>query len=142
MRSLILGFAALALTTSAWAAGDPAKERQDLMKNVGAATKAGAGMAKGEVEFNLGAAQLVLRTMNNAGLAFGYMFPEGSQSGSETEAKPEIWSDRAGFDKAVNKFTVDTGTAATITDLDSFKVAFGAATENCGACHKAYRVKK
>jgi cytochrome c556 len=126
-------------SASAIASGDVAKERQDLMKNVGAATGAGAAMVKGEVEFNAVAAQLVLRTMNNGGLAFGYMFPEGSEKGANTEAGPAIWSDRAGFDAAVNKFVADT--SATVTDLDSFKAAFGAATANCGACHKAYRVK-
>ncbi len=139
MRLIVAGLAALAITTTALASGNPAAERQALMKNVGAATKAGAAMAKGEVDFDAVTAQLVLRTMNNAGLAFGYMFPEGSETGEKTEAKPEIWSDRVGFDKLVNKFVADT--SATVTDLDSFKAAFGAATENCGTCHKAYRVK-
>ena len=142
--SLVVSLAAsLALVSvSAVASGDAPKERQALMGNVGAATGAGAAMVKGEVEFDAVAAQLVLRTMNTAGLAFGYMFPEGSETGSNTEAAPAIWSDRAGFDAAVNKFVTDTSSAAKITDLDSFKAAFGAATANCGACHKAYRVKK
>ncbi len=127
------------ISATAIASGDVAQERQTLMGNVGAATGVGAKMVKGEVEFDAVAAQLVLRTMNTAGLAFGYMFPEGSETGAKTEAAPAIWSDRAGFDAAVNKFTADT--SAKVTDLDSFKAAFGAATANCGACHKAYRVK-
>lgn len=124
----------------AQAAGDAAVDRQALMKNVGAATKVAAGMAKGQVPFDAVAAQLAMRTMNNAALGFGYMFPDGSQSGAETEAAPAIWSDRAGFDAAVAKFAADT--SATITDLGSLKQAFGAAAANCGSCHKAYRVKK
>lgn len=138
--ALAMVASATLFSASAIASGDAAKERQALMKNVGAATGAGAAMVKGEVEFNAVAAQLVLRTMNNGGLAFGYMFPEGSETGSETEAAPAIWSDRAGFDAAVNKFNVDT--SAQVTNLEEFKAAFGAATANCGACHKAYRVKK
>ncbi len=138
--TLALIASATMFSTFAIASGDVAKERQTLMKNVGAATGAGAAMVKGEVEFNAVAAQLVLRTMNNGGLGFGYMFPEGSETGSETEAAPAIWSDRAGFDAAVNKFVAET--SATVTDLDGFKAAFGVATANCGACHKAYRVKK
>lgn len=137
VASLAAGMALMSAT--AIASGDVAQERQTLMGNVGAATGAGAKMVKGEVEFDAVAAQLVLRTMNTAGLAFGYMFPEGSETGAKTEAAPAIWSDRAGFDAAVNKFTADT--SAKVTDLDSFKAAFGAATANCGACHKAYRVK-
>lgn len=145
LKSWISGLAIAGLVASAtavMAAGDPAAERQTLMKNVGAATKAGAGMVKGEVEFNAVAAQLVLRTMNSAALGFGHMFPDGSQTGAETEASPKIWEDRAGFDTAVNKFAADTANSDGVTDLDSFKAAFGTATENCGACHKAWRVKK
>jgi len=136
--ALAPGFIAATATTSI-AAGDAPAERQALMKHVGAATQAGAAIAKGDVEFNAVTAQLVLRTLNTAGLAFGYMFPDGSQTGAKTEASPKIWEDRAGFDAAVNKFITDT--SANVTDLDSFRAAFGAATANCGACHKAWRVK-
>src|SRR5690606_35362136 len=31
-------------------------------------------------------------------------FPESSGSGAETEAKPEIWSDRAGFEAKMDDF--------------------------------------
>ena len=121
------------------AAADVTKERQDAMSHVGAATKAAAAMAKGEVPFDAVAAELALRTMNATALGFKHMFPEGSETGSNTEAGPAIWSDRAGFDAAVDKFIADTG--AKVTDEASFKAAFGAATGNCGSCHKAYRVK-
>lgn len=135
-------FAAFAMSTQTvgWAAGDAAAERQALMKNVGAATKVVAGMVKGQAPFDAVAAQLALRTLNNAAFGIGYMFPEGSQTGSETEAAPAIWSDRDGFNKAVNKFAADT--SAEVKDLDSLKAVFEAATSNCGACHKAYRIKK
>ena len=126
----------------AFASDDPTLERQALMKNVGAATGAGAAMAKGEAPFDAARAELVIRTMNAASLGFSYMFPEGSESGNNTEASPKIWSDRAGFNAAVDKFTADTALKGPIADLDAFKAAFGAATANCGSCHKAYRVKK
>ena len=126
--------------TPALAGGDPAVDRQALMKSIGAATGAGAKMMKGEVEFNAVAAQLVLKTMNAGANGFGYLFPAGSETGAETEASPKIWSDRAGFDTATAKFIADT--SGNVTDMDSFKAAFGQATANCGSCHKAYRVKK
>ncbi len=130
------------LSVAAVAAGDPAVERQLIMKNVGAATGAAAAMVKGQVEFNAVAAQLALRVMNNAAFGVGSLFPEGSETGAETEASPKIWSDRAGFDAALAKFAADTAGAEKITSLDGLKAAFGKATENCGACHKAYRIKK
>ena len=101
-------------------------------------------MMKGEMEFNAVAAELVLRTMNTAALGFGELFPDGSNAGGDTTAAPSIWEDRAGFDAAIAKFASDTasGIAAKPANLDAFKAAFGAAASNCGACHKAYRVKK
>lgn len=126
------------------AADDPIAARKAIMQNVGAATGAGAGMVKGEAEFDAVTAALVLRTMNTAALGFGELFPEGSESGGKTTAAPSIWDDRAGFEMVLAKFKADTaaGIAAKPADLDAFKAAFGAATANCAACHKDYRVKK
>ncbi len=123
----------------AQAAGDAPAERQAVMKQNGAAVRALAQMVKGQTPFDAAAAQLGFRTMNTAALGFGYMFPQGSETGSKTRAAPSIWSDRAGFDAAVAKYIADT--SATISDLDSLKSAFGAAASNCGSCHKAYRTK-
>ena len=142
---LLLGAALVAATTgTAISADDPIAVRKAMMKNVGAATGAGDAMMKGEVEFNAVAAELVLRTMNTAALGFGELFPAGSESGGESTASPKIWEDRAGFDAAVAKFQADTaaGIAAKPASLDQFKAAFGAAAANCGACHKAFRIKK
>ena len=110
------------------------------MMDVGAAIGMGSKIAKGEVEYNAIAANLVLRTMHSAALGFGYMFPEGSETGADTEASPSIWSDRAGFNAAVAKFAADS--AGGVEDLDGFRAKFGQIAANCGACHKAYRVKK
>ena len=142
---ILLGAALVAATTStAISAEDPIAVRKAMMKNVGAATGVGGAMMKGEMEFNAVAAELVLRTMNTAALGFGELFPAGSESGGESTASPKIWEDRAGFDAAVAKFAADTaaGIAAKPANLDAFKAAFGAAASNCGACHKAYRIKK
>ena len=134
----------LGSTSAVFSADDPIAVRKAMMKNVGAATGAGAAMAKGEAEFNAVTAELVLRTMNTAALGVGELFPAGSESGGETTASPKIWEDRAGFNAAFAKFASDTaaGIAAKPADLDAFRAAFGAAAANCGSCHKAYRVKK
>ena len=142
---LLLAAAMLAGSTGVgMSADDPIAVRKAMMKNVGAATGAGAAMAKGEADFNAVTAELVLRTMNNAALGFGELFPDGSDSGGKTTASPKIWEDRAGFNAALAKFANDTasGIAAKPADLDAFRAAFGAAASNCGACHKAYRVQK
>ncbi|MEL7229280.1 MAG: cytochrome c [Pseudomonadota bacterium] len=140
VKALATMAAITVFSTSAFAAGDAPKERQEIMRNVGAATKVTAGMARGQVPFDAVAAQMALKTMHSAALGFGYMFPEGSESGSNTEASSKIWSDRAGFDKLVNKFVADT--SAKVTDLESLRQAFGGIAANCSACHKVYREKK
>lgn len=131
---------AAACVVSAQAAGNVQLERNAIMKNVGAATGVAARMVKGQMPFDAVAAQLAMRTMNSAALGFGYMFPEGTETGSKTRASSKIWSDRAGFDAATAKFVKDT--SAKVTDLASLKAAFGAAASNCGSCHKAYRLEK
>ena len=141
MKKLFLtGIIVAVMGVAASASDNPTAERQTLMKNVGAAIGMGGKMAKGEIPFDMVAAQLVFKTFNSASLGFGYMFPEGSETGNDTEASPAIWSDRAGFNAAVDKFTADTN--AEFTDLASFQAAFGKAASNCGSCHKAFRVKK
>ena len=70
------------------------------------------------------------------------MFPDGTQTGRNTRAKAEIWSDRAGFEKAAANFYQAAEKLETLAEADDkagfadqFKVTAGA----CGACHRAYR---
>lgn len=147
MRKTVIGIAfvasSLALST-AFAAEDAAVQRQAMMKSVGAATGAAAAMVKGEAPFDAKTAELAVRVMNASANGFGFLFPEGSETGAETEAKPEIWSDSAGFQAAIEKFRTETAAYidAPAQDLDGFKAAFGGITKNCGDCHEKYRVKK
>ncbi len=122
------------------ATSDPIADRQAVMSNVSAATGMGAKMVKGEIPFDAATAEFLFRTVNSSAHGFGYMFPEGSETGGKTEASPKIWEDRAGFEDMVAKFVADTK-GVKPADLDAFRTAFGTMTENCGACHKAYRVK-
>ncbi len=70
------------------------------------------------------------------------LFPAGTETGNNTKAKPEIWTDRAGFIKASTNYEVavdklnmlaKAGDAAGFAD--QMKVTGG----TCGACHRAYR---
>ena len=147
MRKFVLAVSlcgSCVLAASAFAAEDAAVQRQAMMKSVGAATGAAAAMVKGEAPFDAKTAELAIRVMNASANGFGFLFPEGSETGAETEAKPEIWSDSAGFQAAIEKFRTDTAAyvEAPAQDLDGFKAAFGGITKNCGACHEKYRVKK
>ena len=119
-------------------------DRQTMMAQVGAATRILAGMARGEAPYEAGAATNGLRVYQAVSAAWPYMFPEGTETGNETEAAPAIWSDRDGFIAAANKFEADTAAALeTAGDgLEAFQAAFGAAAANCRSCHEDYRISR
>lgn len=147
MRKLVLAASAACLAFSAAAAvaaDDPIAARQQIMENVGKSTGVGGAMAKGEMEYDPVKAMLVFRAINASIIGFPELFPEGSETGGDTEAKPEIWSDRAGFEEAAAE--LEQASAQLIEnvpqDLDSFRAAFSDMTKKCGGCHETYRVKK
>lgn len=69
------------------------------------------------------------------------MFPNGSETGHDTKAKPDIWTDKAGFDKFANAMVAAAerlSAAAKQGDKAAFASAFQAVGKSCGGCHKAY----
>jgi cytochrome c556 len=144
MKRLVLTtLSVLAFTGLAFAV-EPQEARQADMKKVGASIGLLSGMAKGEAPFDAAAAQAAFATMNTVAKEFVSLFPAGSETGMDTEASPDIWANMDDFKAKVAKFEADTGAAAAMTFADAAAVgaAIGPVAENCGACHKLYRVKK
>ena len=139
--ALVLAGLGLGLT-AVMAQSNAITERQQTMKAVGAATREGAAMAKGEAAFDAAKAQTIFKTYADAAKKMPGLFPDSSKTGGETTAAPKIWEDQAGFKAAFVKFEDDAGAGASVANLDGFRTAFGAATKNCGTCHEAYRIKK
>ena len=139
--ALVLAGLGLGLT-AVMAQSNPITERQQTMKAVGAATREGAAMAKGEAAFDAAKAQTIFKTYADAAKKMPGLFPDSSKTGGETTAAPKIWEDQAGFKAAFAKFETDAAAGASVANLDGFRTAFGAATKNCGACHETYRIKK
>jgi cytochrome c556 len=145
MRGFALGLVAIGcLSAVGDVAAEPIETRQTIMQSVGAAAKVSGGMAKGEIAFNPDVAMAALATFAAAGHSFASFFPEGSETGNDTEAKATIWEDMEGFIAASTKFADDASAAmaAKPADLDAFKAAFGSVAENCKACHEDYRVSR
>jgi cytochrome c556 len=70
------------------------------------------------------------------------MFPDGTQEGHDTHAKPNIWSDREGFTKAAANLSEQATKLAQVADSGdkaAFADQFKATTAACGACHKVYK---
>jgi cytochrome c556 len=144
MNRTVLAVAAIAIGITAVAAqSDPIATRKAAMKEVGAQTKTGGGMAKGEAPYDQGKAQTIFATYVDAAAKMPGLFPESSKTGGETAALPAIWTNMADFKGKFEKFGADAKAAqASVKDLDSFKTAFGGVTKNCGGCHENYRAKK
>ena len=69
-------------------------------------------------------------------------FTDGSEKGSN--AKPDVWSDAAGFKAAQQKFQESVAgltAAADSGDLEKVKVASAAVADACKACHDKFQVK-
>ena len=73
------------------------------------------------------------------------VFPAGTAKGGiPSKAKPEIWQDRADFDKLMKDLgdkTAALAVAAKSGSLDTIKPAFEAAAGACKACHDKYKVE-
>jgi len=129
--------------TAVVAQQNPIEMRQALMKDNGKHAKLGAAMAKGEKPFDLAAAKEIFVTFEKSAEKMPDLFPPDSKTGHKTTAAPKIWEDMAGFKARFQKFGADAKKAeASVTDLASFKTAFGAIGKDCGGCHREYRIKK
>jgi len=145
MIRTVFAFAAIALGMSiAVGQEDPITARKALMKANGDQAKIGAAMMKGEAPFDLDQAKKIFATWEDAAAKMPSLFPDNSRTGGDTAADPKIWESMDDFKARFAKFGVDAKDAvAKITDLDSFKAAFGNIGKNdCGGCHEKYRVKK
>jgi len=145
MIRTVFAVAAIALGISiAVGQEDPITARKALMKANGDQAKIGAAMMKGEAPFDLDQAKKIFATWEGAAAKMPSLFPDNSRTGGDTAADPKIWESMDDFKARFAKFGVDAkGAVAKITDLDSFKAAFGNIGKNdCGGCHEKYRVKK
>ncbi len=69
---------------------------------------------------------------------FKDLFPPGSEH-ADRAAKPEIWTDRAGFEKARVKARAAAVALSHAGDAAGLHDAVGRLNQACSACHHAYR---
>ncbi len=141
---LVALLAAISTAAMAVANEDPRVQRHELMEGVRDAAKPLGGMLRGTVEFDADTVAASLATFSEAASTFGSLFPEGSETGMDTQATAAIWSDRDGFDAALAKFAsvVEQAQAAAPASLDAAKPVLGPIFQACKGCHDDYRVEK
>lgn len=122
-------------------ASDPAHQRHEAMEAVQGSFKPLRAIAVKEAPFDAAVvkknATLILEKLTEA----HGLFPEGS-GGGETRAKAEIWSDRAGFDKAMKDAQAAATAMAAVTAEADYIAAMKALGGSCKGCHDKYRLPK
>ncbi len=124
---------------------DVIKFRQSVYTVIGWHVRPMGAMVKGQMPYDqaefLRNAEIVAKMSTIA----PHAFPAGSDTGAKTRAKPEIWSDAAGFKKVMDNFQAEAAkmaeVAKTATSVDQVRGQFGALGKSCGACHDNYRTK-
>jgi len=134
----------LLISGIALAGSDPIKARQALMEDTRDAAKVIGGMLKEKQPFDADAAMAALKVWKKTTTEAGELFPEGSETGHDTEAKATIWSDREGFNEKMAIFStaVDAAIAANPESLEALGEVAGPAFKGCKGCHEGYRVEK
>lgn len=142
LSALALAAAGAAVLPATAQNGDPIAERQQVMKDVGRQSRTLNQMAKGEAPFDAAAAVAAFQAMNQDAQRFGTLFPEGSETGGNTEASPDIWTNRSEFQEHLDKFAADTAAAAAAApqDVAALSEQFRAVGGNCRSCHEDFRV--
>jgi len=118
---------------------DITKQRVSAMKqNGGNMKKLGAAVAAGDNA----AAAAAAAAVNEVASRIPSLFPQSSGA-DDTNAKPDIWQDFAGFRKIAND--LESAAAKIVTDANAGnlgsdpKAVVGSLGKNRGACHKAFR---
>jgi cytochrome c556 len=122
-------------------AADPANQRHEAMEMVQESFKPLRAIAVKEAPFDAAVvkknASMILEKLKEA----HGLFPEGS-GGGESRAKPEIWTDRAGFDQAMKDAQAAATAMAAVTAEADYVPAMKALGGSCKACHDKYRLPK
>jgi cytochrome c556 len=132
--ALAVGGAAVAVI-----AADAFHDRHMAMEAVGDAMKPLAAIAKKQAPFDAAVVKASATTIAENLKKAHAAFTPGS-GGGESRAKPEIWSDRAGFDKQMKDAQAAAVALQSVKDESAFAPTLGALGSNCKSCHDKYRL--
>lgn len=134
---------AIVAAPQAMADEDPRETRHELMESVRDAAKPVGKMLQGEIEFDADVVMTSLDTWEQVSAVFGGLFPEGTETGMDTEAAPAIWEDREGFEQALAEWrnSVLAAIDAAPQTLEEAKPAVGPIFNKCKNCHDNYRIE-
>lgn len=152
LKSWLVGISAMAAVAAGVGAASAADEsenvikyRQNVMRSIGGHTGAIAAVVKGEVSYGAHVAAHAQSIAATSQLIVD-MFPEGTLTGADTDAKPEIWQDWDTFREKANDLQVAAANLVQVVDgggdMAAVGAAFGDVGKACGGCHRPFRVKR
>lgn len=135
---------ASSLAASAGPADDAIKARQGCMKAHGKEMGVMVPMMKGEAAFDKAAIDAALAATAAACADWAKSWGADTQKGEtlETWAKPEVWTDAAGFEAAGKAWYEANEALKAAADEAAFKAAFPAVGNSCKGCHDKFRRPK
>jgi len=120
-------------------AADAFHDRHMAMQAVGDAMKPLGAIAKKEAPFDAAVVKANATTVADNLKKASTLFPAGS-GGGESRAKPEIWTDAAGFEKGMKDAHAAAVALQAVSTEAAFGPALGALGGNCKSCHDKYRL--
>jgi cytochrome c556 len=127
-------------------AAEVVKARQQGLKSLGAAFKVIRDELKGDSP-DATKIRKASTDITQAARAIEGWFPAGTgpDSGVKTDAKPEVWTDPAGFAAARDAFVSEGNKWTQLgnsADASAWKEGAASLGQSCKGCHDKYRVKK
>ena len=145
----VLVCTALALTVSLAVSLSPAQAHDDkdprhiAMTSLGKNMKAiGKGLRSGSITPEMKSQAQEIVDVSDRLVS---LFPKEDHQAKDSRAKPEIWTDMAGFRKANQNFQAAARAfvkALSGTDVAAAQAAQKNVGKTCGGCHKPYRLPK
>ena len=143
LSAVLVTALAVATASTAGSSTDAIKDRQQAMKEVRGAMQNLGAIAKKEAPFDAGVVKQNAGVIADALKKAAQLFPEGSGEGEvETWSMPEIWSDRADFDRKFEAAVVAAAALQSVSVESAFLPALGELSNACKACHQTYRRPK
>jgi cytochrome c556 len=135
--AVVVGCAA---TKSMMGMGDPIAERQQLMKDQGAAVKSMQDKVKAGQHQAIGPdAQKLVETAKR----IPSLFPQGSLDPKTSRAKPEIWQKWPEFQANAKTLEAKATALAAMSKMGTAEATSAAIADlgktTCGACHNSFR---
>ncbi|MBV7485715.1 cytochrome c [Bordetella sp. BOR01] len=121
---------------------DAIKYRQSALTLIGSHFGRMQPVMKGQAPYDAAQIKANVQILNTLAELPWAAFGPGTEGG---EARPEVWSDAAGFQQKRDRLKENLAkltAAADSGDLDKVRAAFGDVGASCKACHDSYRKKK